>query len=115
VYTATNHLSNGCSVNGEFTVVVLNDALVMTPTAFTPNGDGLNDFFGPLGKVPGEYTLKIFNRNGELVFKSSSVQQRWDGRFRGQLQPSGVFIYMIGYKDMQNKLHQQKGTFTLIR
>ncbi|HRO69038.1 MAG TPA: gliding motility-associated C-terminal domain-containing protein [Chitinophagaceae bacterium] len=115
VFTAINQLPEGCQVTGEFTVVVLNDAVVLTPTAFTPNADGLNDFFGPLGKVPDQYTLKIFNRNGEMVFKSSAMQQRWDGRFRGQLQPSGVFIYMIDYKDMQNKLHQQKGTFTLIR
>ena len=87
----------------------------MTPTAFTPNGDGMNDYFGPLGKVPEQYTLKIFNRNGELVFKSSAINQRWDGRYKGQLQPASVFIYFIDYRDLQNKPHQQKGSFTLIR
>ncbi|MEI9909918.1 MAG: gliding motility-associated C-terminal domain-containing protein [Bacteroidota bacterium] len=52
--------------------MVLNDAVVMVPTAFTPNGDGLNDYFGPVGKVPEGYKLQLFNRNGEVVFKSSS-------------------------------------------
>ena len=99
----------------EYTVVVLNDAVVAIPSAFTPNGDGLNDYFGPLGKVPDGYRLQIFNRNGEVVFRSSSINQRWDVRYNGMLQPASVFIYLVDYKDMQQKMHQQKGTFVLIR
>lgn len=115
IYTATNYLPNGCQLPDQFTVVVMNDAVVMVPTAFTPNGDGLNDFFGPIGKVPDGYQLQLFNRNGEVVFRSSSINQRWNGVFKGSLQPTSVFIYLIDYKDLQNKQHQQKGTFTLIR
>lgn len=115
VYTATNRSPDGCQVSDQFTVVVLNDALVNIPTGFTPNADGRNDHFGPLGKVPDGYRLQIYNRNGEVVFKSSAINQRWDGRYKGMLQPSGVFIYLVNYKDMQNKPHQQKGTFVLIR
>jgi gliding motility-associated-like protein len=114
-YTATNYLSDGCQIPDQFTVVVLKDAVVMMPTAFTPNGDGLNDYFGPIGKVPDGYTLQLFNRNGEIVFKSSSINQRWNGMYKGELQPTSVFIYLIDYKDLQSKSHQQKGTFTLIR
>ncbi|MBS1919156.1 MAG: gliding motility-associated C-terminal domain-containing protein [Bacteroidetes bacterium] len=115
VYTATNYLADGCQVSDQFTVVVLNDAMVMMPTAFTPNGDGLNDFFGPIGKVPDGYRFMLYNRNGELVFKSNSIGDRWNGTYKGQLQPTSVFIYLIEYKDLQNKPHQQKGTFLLIR
>ncbi|HLG40504.1 MAG TPA: gliding motility-associated C-terminal domain-containing protein, partial [Chitinophagaceae bacterium] len=115
IYTATNYLGNGCQVPDQFTVVVLNDAVVMMPNAFTPNDDGLNDDFGPIGKVPDGYKLQLFNRNGEVVFKSTAINNRWDGRFKGQRQPTSVFIYFIEYKDLQNKPHQQKGTFTLIR
>jgi gliding motility-associated-like protein len=115
IYTATSFLSEGCQVSDQFTVVVLNDAVVMMPTAFTPNGDGLNDDFGPIGKVPEGYNLQLYNRNGEVVFKSNSMNRRWNGVFKGQLQPTSVFVYMLEYKDLQNKLHQQKGTFTLIR
>lgn len=114
-YTATNYLSDGCQVTDQFTVVVLKDAVVMMPNAFTPNGDGLNDYFGPIGKVPEGYKLLLYNRNGEVVFQSSSINQRWDGKHHGKLQPASVFIYLIDYKDLQNKTHQQKGTFTLIR
>lgn len=115
VYTATNSSPLGCQVSDQFTVVVLNDALVNIPSAFTPNGDGLNDYFGPLGKVPDRYRLQIFNRNGEIVFRSSAMNQRWNGMYKGVLQPSSVFIYVVEYKDIQNKIHQQKGTFVLIR
>lgn len=115
IYTATNRSPDGCQVSDQFTVVVLNDALVNIPTGFTPNGDGLNDYFGPLGKVPDGYRLQVFNRNGEVVFRSSAINQRWDGRYKGIIQPSSVFIYLVDYKDIQNKPHQQKGTFVLIR
>jgi len=114
-YTATNSLANGCQVSDQFTVVVLTDAVVMVPNAFTPNGDGLNDYFGPIGKVPEGYRMQLFNRNGEVVFKSSAIDQRWNGIFKGRLQPTSVFVYLIDYKDLQNKPHQQKGTFMLIR
>jgi len=115
VYTATNALANGCQVSDNYTVVVLNEAVVMTPSAFTPNGDGLNDYFGPIGKVPEGYRLQIFNRNGEMVFKSTTINQKWDGIYKGVKQSSSVFVYLIEYKDLQNKAHQQQGTFTLIR
>ena len=115
VYTATNTSSEGCEVSQDFTVVVLEDAWIQVPTAFTPNGDGLNDYFGPLGKVPDRYTMQIYNRNGEIVFKSSSIESKWNGVYKGIIQESSVFIYLIYYKDMQNVTHQQKGTFVLIR
>ena len=114
-YTATNISPNGCRVTDQFKLVVLNDAVVQTPNAFTPNGDGLNDHFGPLGKVPDGYSLQIFNRYGETVFKSSSMYSRWNGYYKGQVQPMGVFIYVISYTDIQHRSKQQKGTFTLIR
>ena len=115
VYTATNNLANDCQVTDKFTLVVLTDAVVKIPTAFTPNGDGLNDWFGPIGKVPNEYSIQIFNRNGETVFKSSSTYSKWDGTYRGKVQPNGVFIYWVQYRDIKNKLFQQKGTLALIR
>lgn len=115
IYTATNMSPDGCQVSDQFTVVVLRDAVIHIPTAFTPNGDGLNDYFGPLGKVPDGYRLQIFNRNGEVVFQSSTLNLRWNGYYKGSLQPSSAFIYLVDYKDLQQKPHQQKGTFVLIR
>lgn len=115
VYTATNSLSTECQRSDQFTLVVLKDALLFTPTAFTPNGDGLNDWFGPIGKVPDEYLLQVFDRNGSLFFKSSSTYSRWDGKVNGTVQPNGIYVYLIQYKDIKGKPLIKKGTLVLIR
>lgn len=115
VYTATNFLAAGCSRSDQFTLVVLKDAVINIPTAFTPNGDGLNDWFGPLGKVPNEYSLQVFDRNGTLFFKSSSTYTKWDGRVNGVVQPHGIYVYLVQYKDMQGKWILKKGTLALLR
>ena len=114
-FTATTTLPDGCVSTGNFTVVVLNDAVVLTPSAFTPNGDGRNDFFGPLGKVPDDFRIEIFNRWGQVVFRSTTMNARWDGRYSGALQPQGAYPFIIYYKDINNTAHQQKGVCTLIR
>lgn len=115
VYTATNSSVLGCSISDDFTLVVLEDAVVLTPNAFTPNNDRLNDWFGPLGKVPESFSMQVFNRFGQIVFQSTTMNNRWDGTYRGVLQPPGTFVYFIQYKDIQNKPRQQKGSFVLIR
>jgi gliding motility-associated-like protein len=115
VYFATNALPHGCWKTDQFKVVVLKDALVMTPNAFTPNGDGLNDYFGPIGKAPDGYSMQVFNRYGELLFKSSSMYSRWDGTSRGKPQPAASYIYLIQYKDLNHTPKQQQGSFILVR
>lgn len=114
-YTATSSLANDCQLSDRFTLVVLKDAVIHIPTAFTPNGDGLNDWFGPMGKVPNEFFMQIYDRNGSMVFTSTSTYSKWDGLYKGQPQGSGIFVYWIQYMDKQGKLFQKKGTLALIR
>ena len=115
VYHVTNTSTEGCHVTDQFKLVVLNDAEVFVPTAFTPNGDGLNDYFGPLGKAPEDFSMQIFNRYGEVVFKTTSMNSKWNGVYKGAVQQMGVFIYLINYKDIHHNTKQLKGSFTLIR
>lgn len=112
-YTATIQLDQ-CLVSEQFTLHVLKEPVLFLPNAFTPNGDGKNDSFGPIGKVPDAFSMQIFNRFGELVFKSNSVENRWDGRLRGSLQPSGTFTYSIQYLDTRKILQQRKGILMLL-
>ncbi len=115
IYTVANSLSTECVRTDQFTVVVLKDALLFTPSAFTPNNDGLNDWFGPIGKVPADYSLQIYDRNGSLFFRSNSTYYLWDGKVNGQLQPNGVYVYLIQYKDRMGKMIMKKGTVALLR
>ncbi len=115
-YTATVNIA-GCEASDD--VVVLNDCYVNIPNVFTPNGDGVNDFFLPrdlLAKGLTEFKMSIFNRWGELIFETTSLEGRgWDGKFNDVPQPQGVFIYKIDatFKDGQKEHHQ--GNLTLIR
>jgi gliding motility-associated-like protein len=115
-YTAIQYLDTGaCEQTGNFKVVVLNDAVVYIPSAFSPNNDGNNDVFGPMGKVPEGYKMEIYNRFGQLVFKSTSINTRWDGALNGRPQDSGIYIYVVQYKDVKNNQQLRKGSFLLVR
>lgn len=113
-YTAVLPLDQ-CEIRDEFTVVVMKDAAVHIPNAFSPNGDGKNDRFGPLGKVPGKYDLRVFNRFGELVFQSTDMEKKWDGTKRGKPEPSGTFSYVLEFYDISQVRQIRKGNLLLIR
>jgi gliding motility-associated-like protein len=88
------------------------------PNAFTPNNDGVNDFFEIFGnkKIWLTMGMKIFNRWGELVYQTSDHDFKWDGRYRGQLLTPQVLTYslQIDYVDGR-KEPLQNGSITLIR
>lgn len=107
--------ANGSCIAND--TVIINVKIIDTlfiPTAFTPNGDGKNDLFHVIGTV-NEFSLNVYNRWGEVVFKSNSVLDGWDGTYKGSAQPSGVFIYFIKYKNLNNSSKQIKGALMLIR
>ncbi|HEU4471848.1 MAG TPA: PKD domain-containing protein [Flavisolibacter sp.] len=89
---------------------------VFVPSAFTPNGDGLNDVFRPIavGLSRLEY-FRVFNRWGELVFSTTINEQGWDGRIKGKEQSSGTFVWVVRGVDFTGKVVFSKGTVTLIR
>lgn len=68
---------------------------VEIPTAFTPNGDGLNDSFGVVAKGVKDYRLVIFNRFGDVIFTSTDIETKWNGKMNGQTAPSGSYIYQV--------------------
>jgi gliding motility-associated-like protein len=89
---------------------------VFVPTAFTPNGDGLNDVIRPIavGMQRIEY-FSIYNRWGQLVFTTTINGEGWDGKIAGKNQGSGVFVWMVKAIDYLGKTYFRKGTVTLIR
>ncbi len=109
--------SFGCSSTAQKPVIIYPSCYLAVPTAFTPNGDGLNDVFGVANAVKAEnLQFMVFNRWGQMVFKTSNWKQGWDGKVGGAVQPTGVFVWFLRYTDRDTKQRrEQKGTVALIR
>jgi gliding motility-associated-like protein len=89
---------------------------IQVPNAFTPNGDGLNDYLKPIGMGVTEIRFfRIFNRWGQLVYESGDLKTGWDGTFKGQPQSSQSFAWMVEGIGQDGTLIQKKGSSTLIR
>jgi gliding motility-associated-like protein len=90
---------------------------ILVPTAFSPNGDGVNDVFRPVVRHQiYNYELRIFNRWGQLVFLSNNPEQGWDGTFHGTPCEVGGYAWWIKYSQVQNGPPVfKKGVLTLVR
>jgi gliding motility-associated-like protein len=90
---------------------------VNIPNAFTPNGDGLNDVLKALGtEVVTNFTLKIYNRYGQLVFETRDKNKGWDGRIDGQRVNNGAYAYICTYRELNGtKDELLKGTVLVIQ
>lgn len=106
----------GCIATASITIKVFDKPDIFVPNAFTPNADGLNDFFKaiPVGIAQFKY-FKIFNRWGEMVFSSADPQHGWDGIYKGKPQNSGDYSWMAEGIDFQGNVIQKKGFVVLIR
>ncbi len=87
------------------------------PNAFTPDGDGRNDNFRPLHACEmSDFHMIVYDRNGELVFRSVDPSSAWDGTFKGAKLPSGAFVWMVRYFDEETKRPvSKKGVVMLLR
>lgn len=84
------------------------------PNVFTPNGDGTNDTFKPVGKNFEIESFQVFDRWGELVFDQNGADAAWDGNHRGEPAASDVYIYRLSLNE-NGKVRQYKGDLTLVR
>ena len=94
------------------------NCMMAVPNVFTPNGDGLNDFFFPVISCEfDEYHLVIYNRWGQLLFESFDQHDKWDGRYHDKEVPEGVYFYLIRYKHLLTspKERERSGSITLFR
>lgn len=87
------------------------------PTAFTPNGDGLNDVFRPRYRcILGQYRLSIYNRWGEFIFFTSDPGVAWNGKHKNIPADIGTYVWIVEYEDALNaRSYKKQGTVTLIR
>ncbi|WP_321515826.1 gliding motility-associated C-terminal domain-containing protein [Marinifilum fragile] len=104
---------NGCV--GEDDIMVYVDRYrIFVPNAFTPNGDGLNDTFGPVitGDIAGEeIEMYIYNRWGEMIYEFTDLGVGWDGTYKGKPVNTGVYVWTL----IINGKSKQDGSVSLIR
>jgi len=86
------------------------------PNVFTPNNDELNDGVNPVTNcIYEDYQFLIFNRWGQLVFKTSNQAEKWDGTIDGSDCTDGVYVYRINYKYTSQPTRSTAGTISLFR
>jgi gliding motility-associated-like protein len=108
---------NDCSASD--TANINRDCYINIPNSFTPNNDGLNDYFMPMDLLSSgatAYTMNIFNRWGEIVFSTASLTSNgWDGKFGGKPQPIGTYVYQIDVVFKNTSRKNFHGNVTLLR
>jgi gliding motility-associated-like protein len=115
-YTLTVKNANGCESSFKSPPIPVLAPVFDIPSAFTPDGDGVNDFFNVVfrGKID-ITTFHIFNRWGQLVYKNETPTTGWDGNHNGGASPSDVYVYYIVIKFPDGKEFIKKGDLTLFR
>lgn len=107
----------GCKDSISHSLKVLSSCFIAVPTAFTPNGDGLNDFLYPINALKADnLDFRVFNRWGQLVFATKDWQQKWDGKTNGVAQAAGTYVWFLSFThhDTGKKVFM-KGITILIR
>ncbi len=122
ILTATQTFSvkaftpEGCESYDDVTVKIYNGPDIYLPNAFTPNGDTKNDVFRGIAVGIKQFNyLKVYNRWGQLVFYATDYNKGWDGTWKGQQQPGGVYIVLANGIDFKGNIIDKKSTVMLIR
>lgn len=107
--------SLGCTDTFRLTVSVFVKALLDLPNAFTPGRFGDNGIIKVKGFGLRSMVWRIYNRWGQMIFESNSVNSGWDGTFKGKLQPMDVYTYTLEAEFMDGRKVRKTGDITLIR
>jgi gliding motility-associated-like protein len=110
---------SGCQDTAMALLDVVPEVRYHMPNAFSPNGDGRNDFFIGRGLTDGmkDFRLIILNRWGEQIFETEDPQRGWDGTYPGsdRIAPPGVYVWLLTYADSRGNRFELKGFATLLQ
>lgn len=109
----------GCADTVRKPIGVKEEVIYYIPNTFTPDGDEFNQNFTPVftsGIDPTSYFLAVYNRWGELIFESHDVLTGWDGTYRGEVVPTGMYTWNIRVKHKHSDAHENiVGHVSLLR
>lgn len=115
-YTVIVTDSLNCTTENTLLVLENCNPRLFIPTAFSPNGDGLNDVLEIFGGDFNKFEILIFNRWGEIVFKSKNRFVEWNGMLGGRPAPEGVYIVKVQYRELPDgNLKSFNSRVTLVR
>jgi len=119
IYTVSLVVENnlGCYDTAIAKISKLLSCYITVPNAFTPNGDGKNDWLYPLNAyMATNLEFMVFNRYGQLVFETRDWTHKWDGKINGIPQGTGTYIWTLRYTDgPSGKKFFLRGSSVLIR
>jgi gliding motility-associated-like protein len=112
-YYVTYTSPGGCTDSDTITVTVQNISTYFMPTGFSPNGDGINDVLYVHGRGIDFINLKIYDRVGEKVFESTSLDHGWDGKLHGLPMNDNEFVYKLEVTFCNGDVKKEHGAITL--
>lgn len=112
-YTVTLTDANGCTATDDVTLIIPGSLFV--PNTFTPNNDGYNDAFGAWGMDIVAIQLDVFDRWGKLIWSTSQLEARWDGRYGGQDAPVDTYVWKLHATEVSGNTYDRTGHVTLVR
>ena len=115
-YTIKLSISNdgGCLDSTYRSICYKDTILIFIPNAYSPNGDGRNDVFRISTIGPTELEMIIYNRWGEILFRSKDLNFTWDGKHNGKTVPDGFYVYRLTYKSPKTGSLQRNGVIHIV-
>jgi gliding motility-associated-like protein len=107
--------AQGCKAYKDVKVNIYDSWAVGFPAAFSPNGDALNDTYFPNVANILSYTYAVYNRWGEKVYQATNIQPAWNGTFRGQPCPMGMYSYYADVILLNGVRRTYSGSFQVVR
>lgn len=107
-----------CSTQSSVTIREVCPPRVFVSNSFTPNGDGINDSYTIYGEHIGSFQMLIFNRWGEIIFETKDKNLPWDGIYKGEPMPIGVYPWLITYTGDSQEYYgpyRMNGSVTVVR
>jgi len=107
---------DGCIYEFQDVIEVIKLVDLFAPSAFSPNGDGINDEFFVQSRLIRDFQIRIFNRWGQQIYESTDPEFRWDGFAQGgEAVQEGVYIYVVKALDSEGDVQEIAGSITIMR
>lgn len=109
---------NTCKNSNSIVVAGIDCSTFFIGNTFTPNGDGYNDYFKPIGDLEpiSDYNMFVYNQWGSMIFNTvNKYDNGWDGKFKFESVPKGVYVYHVKYRNGLGEPVERKGTVILLR